>query len=123
MKNEIKYVDGYVLTVRHDKLSAYKKMAKLGKEFWMKHGALDYCECVIDDDNKAKWGKSFTKLAKAREGDLIIFAFITFKNKAHRNKVNKDVMSDPGMSPDNYDGKEMPFEMKNMAYGGFKVLV
>lgn len=115
------YVDGYVLVVPKAKLAAYKKMAKVAEEVWMKHGALDYKECVGDDMN-VKWGLPFPKLAGAKNDDLVIFAFVTYKNKSERNKINKKVMSDPKLNECG-DEKDMPFDMKKMAYGGFKVLV
>jgi uncharacterized protein YbaA (DUF1428 family) len=113
------YVDGFVLAVPKKNLKAYIKMAKLGRKLWMKAGAVDYKECQ-GDDLKAKWAVPFTKLAKARPGETVFFSFITFKSKAHRDRVNKKVMQ--AMMA---DGKqmEMPFDMKRMAYGGFRVVV
>lgn len=113
------YVDGFVLAIND--IDAYRKMAKLGGKVWMKHGALSYFECVGDDVD-AKFGQSFTKLAKAKPGEQVVFAFITFKSRAHRDKVNAAVMKDPAMKPP-APGAAMPFDMKRMAYGGFKTIV
>ena len=94
-------------------------MATLGCKMWMKHGALDYYECTGDDLN-VKWGWTFPKMCKLKSDETAIFAFIVYKSKAHRNKVNAKVMSDPMMK---MDGMKMPFDMKRFAMGGFKVLV
>jgi len=122
------YVDGFLLVVPKDKLAEYKKMAAMGAKIWMKHGALDYKECVGDDmDAKGMDGKpspmNFPKAAKAKEDELVIFSYILFESKTRRNKVNKMVMADPAMSADQWEGKDMPFDMKRFSYGGFKVLV
>lgn len=118
-KQSAKYVDGFVIVIKKDKLAAYKKLARVAEKVWYKHGALDYKECVGDDLN-IEWGLPFTKLTKCKEDETVLFSFITYKTKAHRNAVNKKVMADPDMQCDN---QEMPFEMKKMAFGGFKVLV
>lgn len=113
------YVDGFVIPINRKNISAYKKMATMGCNVWMKHGALAYYECVGDDLN-VKWGCTFPKMCKLKAGETVIFAFIVYKSKAHRNQVNKKVMSDPDMK---MQGQEMPFDMKRFAMGGFKTLV
>ena len=113
------YVDGFVIPIKKDKVKAYKKMAALGCKVWMEYGALDYYECVGDDLN-IPWGLGFPKMCKLKEDETVIFAFIVYKSKAHRNKVNAAVMKDPRM---NMEGFEMPFSMKRFATGGFNVLI
>ena len=113
------YVDGFVVPVPKKKLKAYRKMAQWGKRVWMKHGALDYKECV-GDDLKVKFGMSFTKLARLKPGETVFFSFIVYRSKGHRKQVNARVMKEMmagGMPTD------MPFDVKRMAYGGFKSLV
>ncbi|TAJ33094.1 MAG: DUF1428 domain-containing protein [Reyranella sp.] len=115
------YVDGFVLVVPKKKLAIYKSMARKAGKIWREHGALDYRECV-GDDLKVKFGLPFTKLAKTKPSETVVFSYIVYKSRAHRDKVNAKVMADkrlqgPGMP------KEMPFDMKRMAYGGFKTLV
>jgi uncharacterized protein YbaA (DUF1428 family) len=114
------YVDGFVLVVPKKKLPAYVKLARKASKVWREHGALDYRECV-GDDLKVKMGLPFPKLAKARMGETVIFSWISYKSRAHRDKVNAKVMADKRL----FDGmpKEMPFDVKRMAYGGFKTLV
>jgi uncharacterized protein YbaA (DUF1428 family) len=113
------YVDGFVIPVSKKNIAAYKKMAALGKRVWMKHGALQYFECVGDDINPA-FGLPFPKLMKLKKGEVPFFSFIIYKSKAHRNKVNARVMKDPSMKG---PPKDMPFDVKRMAYGGFQALI
>jgi uncharacterized protein YbaA (DUF1428 family) len=114
------YVDGFVLVVPKKKIAAYKKMATRAAMVWRDHGALDYRECV-GDDLKVKMGLPFPKLAKTKAGETVVFSYIVYKSRAHRDKVNAKVMKDKRL----FEGmpKEMPFDMKRMAYGGFKTLV
>ena len=121
-KTKATYVDGFVLTVPKKKLAAYKKMATVGRNLWLKHGALDYKEC-IGNDLKSKWVTfTFPKMAKAKAGELVVFSYITYKSRTHRDQVNAKVMKDPLMKAPKKK-TPMPFDMKRMAYGGFTVLV
>ena len=113
------YVDGYVLPVPKNKLKAYRRLAQQAAKLWREHGALDYKECV-GDDLTTKMGVPFTKHAKA--GETVIFAYILFKSRTHRDRVNAKVMKDPRIQ-NMCDPKDMPFDVKRMVYGGFKVLV
>ena len=113
------YVDGYVLPIPKKNLKAYARMARMGAKIWMKHGALDYKECV-GEDLKTKWGMPFSRLMKLKPGETVVFSYIVFKSRAHRDRVNAKVMKEMEQMG---DMKEMPFDIKRMAYGGFKVLV
>lgn len=117
-----RYVDGYVLPLPENKLEDYKKMAEKGGKIWMEHGALQYVEAVGEDLKGNEWCAPFTTMVKLNEGETIIFAFIIFNSREHRDEVNKKVMEDPRMSPENM-GNEMPFDMKRMAFSGFETLV
>jgi uncharacterized protein YbaA (DUF1428 family) len=114
-----RYVDGFVLAVPKKNLAAYRKMAALGAKVWKEHGALEYVECV-GDDLATKTGTTFLKLAKAKPGETVFFSFIVYKSRAHRDAVNKKVMQDPRMAK---APSPMPFDMRRMAFGGFKALV
>ncbi len=121
-----KYVDGFVITMPKKNLEAYKKMAKLGAKMWKKHGALDYKECIGNDLTPDMGGMkvlTFPKMTKAKPDEIVVFSYITFKSRKHRDQVNKKVMSDPAMSPEEYKDEPMPFTMNKMAYGGFEVIV
>lgn len=115
------YVDGFVLAVPTKKLKEYKKLAALGCKVWLDHGALVYHEAVLDD-LKTMFGVPFPKLAKAKKGETVVFSWIVYKSKAHRDRVNKAVMKDERLTGA-CDPKNMPFDMKRMSYGGFKTLV
>jgi uncharacterized protein YbaA (DUF1428 family) len=115
----MRYVDGYVLPVPEKNLKAYARMAKIGAKMWLKHGALDYKECV-GDDLKTKWGTSFSKMIKLKPGETVVFSYIVFKSRAHRDRVNAKVMKEMEKMG---DMKKMPFDVKRMVYGGFMVMV
>jgi alkaline phosphatase len=118
----MKYVDGFVIVVPEKNLPAYRRMAKEGAKTWKKYGALEYFECV-GDDMAPEWATlTFPKMAKAKEGETVIFSFIIYASKADRDKVNAKVMQEMMNDPKNKD-KPMPFDMKRMAYGGFRVIV
>lgn len=115
------YVDGFVLPVPTKNLPAYRRLARIAAKVWREHGALDYRECV-GDDLAVPFGLPFTKLVKPKRGETVVFAWITYKSRAHRDRVNKAVMKDPRLKCPQ-DPKDMPFDCKRMAYGGFKTLV
>jgi uncharacterized protein YbaA (DUF1428 family) len=115
------YVDGYVVPIPEKNLPVYRKIARLGGKIWREHGALQYCECV-GDDLSPPWGLPFTKAVKVKAGETVVFSWVMFKSKAHRDNVNKKVMADPRIAA-MMDPKNMPFDCKRMVYGGFKILV
>jgi uncharacterized protein YbaA (DUF1428 family) len=114
------YVDGFLLPVPRKNLAAYRKMAAAAAKVWRDHGALEYRECV-GDDLKADFALPFPKAMSLKPGEVPVFSWIVYKNKAHRDRVNKLVMKDPRLAA-SMTGP-MPFDVKRMAYGGFKVLV
>src|SRR5688500_7305870 len=93
----MKYVDGYVLPVPKKNIQAYRRIAQKAGKIWRKHGALDYKECVGDDLN-VKWGVPFSRTMKLKAGETVIFAYVVFKSRAHRDRVNAKVMKDPQLS-------------------------
>jgi alkaline phosphatase len=119
------YVDGYVLPVPKKNLAKYKKMATEAGKMWIKCGALQYFECVGDDMKIASKYKvlPFQKMAKAKPNETVIFAFVVFKSKAHRDQVNKKVMAGMTMTPEDQEACKNLFDMKKMAYAGFKPIV
>ena len=117
------YVDGFVIPIPRKNLASYKKMAADGARAWKKHGALEYFECVGDDLFPKMPGMKiaqFPTLAKAKAGETVIFAFIVYRSKAHRDAVNKKVMKEMN---EKAPPPMAPFDMKRMAYGGFKTIV
>jgi uncharacterized protein YbaA (DUF1428 family) len=115
------YVDGFVLPVPKKNMRIYRRIAQKAGKVWRDHGALEYRECV-GDDLKVKFGVPFPRLAKPKAGETVVFSWIVYKSRAHRDRVNAKVMKDPRLAK-MMDPKKMPFDCKRMAYGGFKILV
>jgi uncharacterized protein YbaA (DUF1428 family) len=115
------YVDGFIVPVPKKNLAAYVRMAKLVGKIWREHGALDYREWVADDVQVGK-RTSFPRAVKLKPGETVVFAWITYKSRAQRDKVNARVMNDPRSKP-MQDMKAMPFDGKRLIYGGFTSLV
>ena len=115
------YVDGFVVPVPLKNLAAYRRMAKKAGKVWREYGALDYKEWISDD---VKVGKltSFPRSVKLKRGETVVFAWIVYKSRAHRDRVNAKVMRDPRLA-DMMDLKSMPFDGKRLIYGGFKLLI
>lgn len=117
-----RYVDGYVLPIPRKNVKEYTRIAKIASKVWMDHGALQYCECV-GDDLDCKFGVTFPKQIKTRPGETVVLAFVTYKSRAHRDRVNAAVMKDPRIAKLADPGNPMPFDCKRMVYGGFSVIV
>jgi uncharacterized protein YbaA (DUF1428 family) len=115
------YVDGFVIPVPKRKLAAYLALARQSSPIWREHGALDYNECVLDDA-KASFALPFAKGIRAKAGETVVFSYIVYKSRAHRDRVNAAVMKDPRIAA-MCDPKNMPFDCKRMLYGGFAVRV
>lgn len=122
-----KYVDGFVLVVPKGKEAEYQKMAEMGRDSWMKHGALQYFECKGDDLKQQEMGgqksRAFAEMTGASADENVWFSFIVFESKEHRDEVNQKVMEEMSESFKDQADFEMPADMKRMAYGGFAVAV
>lgn len=116
------YTDGFVIPIPKKKVAVYRRMAAKAGKIWREHGALDYKECVADD-LKTQMGLSFPKGIQAKSGETVVFSWITYKSKAHRDKVNAKVMKDPRIAAMCKSEDDMPFDCQRMIYGGFKVIV
>ena len=115
------YVDGYLLPVPKKNLKLYRRIARRAGKVWRDHGALEYRECA-GDDLKPKMGAPFARTVRLKSGETVVFSWIVFKSRAHRDSVNARVMKDPRMAKMMEEGP-MPFDVKRMFYGGFKVIV
>jgi len=117
----MQYVDGFVIPVPKKALQDYRRIAQRAGRIWREYGALDYRECVADD---VKVGKltSFPRSVKLKRGETVVFSWIVYKSRAHRDAINKKVMADPRLK-DMMDAKAMPFDAKRMIFGGFTTLV
>ena len=114
-----RYADGFLLAVPKRKLDAYRAISRKAGKIWKEYGALEYIECT-GDDLKVTMGLSFTKVARVKPGEVAVFSWILYKSRADRDRINRKVMSDPRLK---MDVKSMPFDMKRMAYGGFRTIV
>jgi uncharacterized protein YbaA (DUF1428 family) len=115
------YVDGFVIPLPKKNVNTYGRMAKKAGKVWRDHGALEFRECVGDDLN-VKMGLPFPRGIKTKPGETVLFSFIVFKSRGHRDRVNARVMKDPRL-PKMMGSKAMPFDVKRMMYGGFKTIV
>jgi uncharacterized protein YbaA (DUF1428 family) len=116
-----RYVDGFVVPLPKKNLHAYRRMAQKAGKIWREHGALDFVECIAVDVKPGKL-TSFPQSVKLKAGETVVFSWITYKSRAHRDSVNKKVMADPRLK-DMMDPKALPFDGRRMIYGGFAVLV
>jgi uncharacterized protein YbaA (DUF1428 family) len=115
------YVDGFIVPVPVKNLRAYRRIAQLAGEVWREHGALEYREFVADDVKVGKW-TSFPRSVKLKRGETVVFSWIVYRSRDHRDRVNAKVMKDKRLAK-MMDPKAMPFDAKRMIYGGFKVLI
>src|SRR5262245_59836491 len=117
----MRYVEGYVLPIPKKNIQVYRRMAQLAGKIWREHGALKYTEAVGQDLN-VKWGVPFPKTLKVKPGETVVFAWVVFKSRAHRDRVNAKVMKDKRLT-ESMDMSSMPFDCKRMVYVGFETLV
>src|SRR6476619_8109092 len=115
------YVDGFVIPVPTKNLKAYRRIAQKFGKVWRDHGALAFRECVADDVKVGKW-TSFPRSVKLKRGETVVWSYIVYKSRTHRDRVNAKVMKDPRMTSI-MNPKALPFDGKRMIFGGFKVLV
>ena len=116
-----RYVDGFVLPVPKKNREKYLRMARKAGKVWREHGALEYVEAIADD---VKPGKvtSFPQSVKLKQGEVVVFSFVVYKSRKHRDQVLKKVMKDPRLA-EMMDLTKLPFDGKRMIYGGFKTIV
>jgi uncharacterized protein YbaA (DUF1428 family) len=113
-----KYVDGFVIPIPRKGLAAYRRLSTAAGKVWREHGALEYRECVGDD---LKASGLFPRQLKLKRGETVIFAWVVYKSKAHRDRVNKKVMTDPRIT--SVEMSDIPFDSRRMLYGGFTTIV
>jgi uncharacterized protein YbaA (DUF1428 family) len=115
------YIDGYVLPVPNNQIDAYRRLAEEAAKIWREHGALEYRECV-GDDLDVKEMVPFPRIVESKPGETVVFSWIVFQSRSHRDEVNAKVMKDPRLKS-MMDRQGVPFDYKRMAYGGFKTIV
>jgi len=116
-----RYVDGFVVPVPKKNVQAYRRLARKAGKLWREHGALEYIECIADDVKRGK-STSFPRSVKLKPGETVVFSWIVYKSRAHRDRVNANVMKDPRLGK-MINPKAMPFDGRRMFWGGFKSLV
>jgi uncharacterized protein YbaA (DUF1428 family) len=115
------YIDGFVIPLPKKNVNTYRRMAQKAGRVWRDHGALQFRECV-GDDLSIRMGMPFPRGIKTKPGETVLFSYIVYKSRAHRDRVNARVMKDPRIA-NMCDPKDMPFDCKRMLYGGFKTIV
>lgn len=119
------YVDGFIIPIEKKNLDAYRRMARKAGKVWMEHGALEFHENIADDLNvegpDGKMGLPFPDMVGTKRGETILFSYIVYKTRAHRDRVNAKVMQDPRLAK--MMDEKMPFDVRRMAYAGFKSIV
>jgi uncharacterized protein YbaA (DUF1428 family) len=116
-----RYIDGFLIPVPKKNIEKYRRISHTAGKVWLEHGALEYRECV-GDDLKVKGTASFPSTVRVKPGETVVFSWIVYKSRSHRDSVNKKVMSDQRIK-DMMGPKSMPFDVKRMRYGGFEVIV
>jgi uncharacterized protein YbaA (DUF1428 family) len=116
-----RYVDGFLVPLPSRNLDAYRRQARKAGKIWREHGALEYRECIAEDVSRGKV-TSFPRGVQLKRGEVVVFSWIVFKSRAHRDRVNAKVLADPRLA-DLMDPKAMPFDGERMVYGGFEVIV
>ncbi|MBP7513465.1 MAG: DUF1428 domain-containing protein [Flavobacteriales bacterium] len=118
------YIDGFMIAVPSKNLARYKRLATAASKVWMEHGALQYWECAGDDLDTGGIAYPFPKAAKCKPGETVVFSWIVYRDRKHRDQVNKRVMADPRLEKMYREQMKTPiFDHKRMAYGGFKSIV
>ncbi len=117
------YVDAFVIPIPKKNIPAYRRMARRAGKVWRKYGAVEFRECVGDDLNVKGMGIPFPRLARAKKGETVLFSWIVFKSRSHRDRVNARVMKDPSIAKMMENPDSMPMDSKRMTYGGFKMIV
>lgn len=117
------YVDAFVIPIPKKNIAAYRPIARRAGKVWRKYGAVEFRECVGDDLNDKGMGIAFPRLARVKKGETVLFSWIVFKSRSHRDRVNARVMKDPSIAKMMENPDSMPMDSKRMTYGGFKMIV
>ena len=116
-----RYIDGFVVPVPLAQLAAYRRMARKCGKVWIEHGALAYRENVAEDVKPGKL-TSFPQAVQLEPGETVVLAWIEYKSRKDRDRVNAAAMADPRLAS-MMDPKALPFDARRMFFGGFKPLV
>jgi uncharacterized protein YbaA (DUF1428 family) len=115
------YVDGFVMPLPKSNVDRYREVATTAGGLWIEHGALEYKECLADDVEMGEV-TSFPRSVKLEDDETVIFAWITYESRQHRDEVNAKVMNDDRMKALMDPAGDIA-DYKRMVYGGFEVIV
>ena len=110
------YVGGFVIALPKANIEAYKAFARLAGEVWMEHGALSYVERQADDVPMGEV-TSFPRAVQAKDDEVVVFSWVTYRSRVERDEIMAKVMADPRLPQ---DPSTMPFDGKRMIFGGFE---
>jgi len=113
------YVEGYLMPVKTARMDDYVIMATKVAAIWRRLGAMSVVEAKADN---APMGEltSFPRAVLLEPDETVVFSYITFRDRAHRDAVISAVTQDVEMmAAMNFDG----FDAKRMVWGGFEVIV
>ncbi|GGX89702.1 RNA signal recognition particle [Litchfieldella qijiaojingensis] len=114
------YIDSFVLPVPRENVEAYRRLAQEAGEIWREYGALKVVECLADDVQPGQV-TSFPQSVNLKDDETVVFSYIVYESREHRDRVNEQVMKDPRIA--DMDPKTMPFDAKRMFWGGFEVMI
>jgi uncharacterized protein YbaA (DUF1428 family) len=115
------YVDGFVVPVPKSNIGKYEEMSRKCGEIWREHGALEFRETIADDVKPGKL-TSFPQSVDLKDDETVVFSWIVYESRKHRDEVNDKVMKDPRMAQ-MMSPETLPFDGKRMIYGGFEMMV
>ena len=119
------YIDGFVFPIASDRLAEYRSVAEQVAEIYREHGAIEYVE-FVGDDMRREGTRTFEELVSVTSGESIVFGWVVFDSREHRDLVNERVETDPRMADlvaPLIDPATQVFDATRMAYAGFKPLV
>jgi uncharacterized protein YbaA (DUF1428 family) len=113
------YVESYILPVVESRLAEYRQIAEDSAIIWLELGALSVMEATAHD---TPYGKttSFPRAVALQEGEIVVVAYLTFRDRAHRDEVIGKMESDPRMEA---LFSKAPVDGKRMIWGGFDTIV
>ncbi|MFQ1699451.1 DUF1428 domain-containing protein [Loktanella agnita] len=112
------YIDGYVAAVPAANKDAYVAIARDAGKVFLEYGATRVVESW-GDDVPAGEVTSFAMAVKVKADEVVVFAFVTWPDKATRDTGHAKAAEDPRLNT----GNVPPFDSKRMVYGGFQMVL
>ncbi len=114
------YINGFVLAVPEENKDAYRDIAEKFWDIARDYGALEQVEAWEADVPDGKQ-TDFRRAVDLKEGEKVVFAWVTWPDKATADAGQSKMMADERMEAMGSDSP--PFDGKRMIYGGFDPLV